>query len=119
VMVNFVPGFVSQRLLDAQRNNAPQEEQTALLNAITVQDVVDHIEHIARVAGKAHVGFGSDLDGFGPVAPALSDVTVFPHIVDALGERGWTDMELSDLMSGNILRVMRSAEATASALSSK
>ena len=57
VMVNFYPQFV-----------------TCSANA-TLADVADHIDHIGRVAGRDHVGFGSDFDGIESVPIGLEDVT--------------------------------------------
>lgn len=116
LLVTFVPAFLSQRLLDAQRAAAPPAEQAALLATVGVEDVVAHIEHVARVAGRAHVGFGADLDGFDGPAPALASVAAYPTVVDALAQRGWRADELAALMSGNVLRVMRAAEAVAAEL---
>jgi membrane dipeptidase len=77
--------------------------------------VADHVEHVATVAGRAHVGIGSDFDGnrFWPME--LEDVGDFPNLFAELVERGWGDDDLAALAGGNVLRVMRAAEAAASA----
>jgi membrane dipeptidase len=77
--------------------------------------VADHVEHVARVAGRAHVGVGSDFDGNGFWPLDLYDVSCFPNLFAELVRRGWSDDDLSALAGGNVLRVMRQAEAVASA----
>jgi membrane dipeptidase len=77
--------------------------------------LADHVEHVARVAGRAHVGIGSDFDGnsFWPVD--LHDVSCFPNLFAELVRRGWNDDDLVALAGGNVLRVMREAESVARA----
>jgi membrane dipeptidase len=78
--------------------------------------VADHVEHVARVAGVEHVGIGGDYDGnqFWPMG--MEDVTSYPHLFAELIRRGWTDADLARLAGGNVLRVMREAEAVAARL---
>ena len=82
----------------------------------TLQDVVRHVEHIREVAGVEHVGLGGDYDGTATLPDGLEDVTGYPRLLAALAERGWSDEDLGRLTSGNILRVMRDAEAGARSL---
>ena len=80
----------------------------------TVADVADHIEHIAKVAGQDHVGIGSDFYGEGgAMAAELEDTSSFPNLFAELVRRGWSDQALIKLARGNLLRVMREAEAAA------
>lgn len=80
----------------------------------TVHDVVDHIEHIIKVAGIDHVGLGSDFDGI-PVTPRqLEDVSSYPVITQVLLDRGYSEPDIHKIMSGNILRVIQEAEKVAS-----
>ena len=55
----------------------------------SVHDVVDHIEHIIKVAGIDHVGLGSDYDGIGTVPRQLEDVSCYPYITQELLNRGY------------------------------
>ncbi|KAL0956212.1 hypothetical protein HGRIS_002369 [Hohenbuehelia grisea] len=92
VMVNFAPSFV-----------APPGKAT-------VSVVADHVEHIAKIAGKKHVGLGSDFDGI-PSGPAgLEDVSKYPALVAELLRRGWSKRELAGLTGANLLRVFEGAE---------
>jgi membrane dipeptidase len=85
---------------------------------IDVALVADHIEHIAKVAGHDHVGIGGDLDGidYDAAPPGLNSVGGYPLLFAELIRRGWSDADLAKLAGGNVLRVMRRAEAVAAAM---
>lgn len=78
-----------------------------------IHDLVDHIEHIAKTAGVEHVGIGSDYDGITMVPKQLEDVSTYPVITQELLNRGYGEADIHQIMSGNILRVMREAEKVA------
>lgn len=75
--------------------------------------VVDHIEHVIRVAGIDHVGLGSDFAGTRFMPEGLEDVAGFPRITVELARRGYTDEEIRKVLGANVLRVMARAEAVA------
>jgi membrane dipeptidase len=136
VMVNFYSGFVvpksaeiMAKMFDARRElraKFPNEEdyQRELKRwetanpypAGSIHDVIDHIDHIAKVAGVDHVGIGSDFDGITKVPAQLEDVSTYPLITQELLNRGWKASDIAKIMSGNILRVMRRAEEVAKEL---
>ena len=137
VMVNCVPDFVSDavwhwgaeknaeeaRLKVFHRDSKAEVEAglkaweaTHPRPAVTVATVADHIEHVAKVAGYDHVGIGADLDGI-PYTPAdLTGVQDYPYLFAELIRRGWSDENLQKLAGGNILRVLRQAEAVSRSL---
>ncbi len=78
--------------------------------AVTLDDLVRHIEHAVAVAGIDHVGIGCDLDGGGGMFPGLRDVADFPLITHALLARGWDEANLVKLWGGNTLRVLREVQ---------
>lgn len=90
VNVNFYPKF-----LDA---NYPAP--------MPLSKVIDHIEHIARVAGIEHVGLGSDFDGISAVPVGLEDVQAIRKIADALLDRGWSAAEIALVLGENMLRLL-------------
>ncbi|RMF77364.1 MAG: membrane dipeptidase [Planctomycetota bacterium] len=71
-----------------------------------VETLVDHIDHIARVAGIDHVGIGSDFDGIKTVPVGLDDVSCYPRITHALLERGYADGDIRKILGDNLLRVL-------------
>jgi membrane dipeptidase len=112
VMVTFVPSFINNEVKAFY--DIPEEEREGRdPPRATLADVADHIEHVRRVAGIAHVGVGSDFDGISTVPEGLEDVSTFPALFAELSRRGWTEDELSALAGANVLRAWREAEAVA------
>lgn len=79
----------------------------------TIHDLLDHIDHIAKVAGVQHVGLGSDYDGVSVLPTQLDDVSCYPYITQGLLDRGYTETEIQGILGGNLMRVFRRAEAVA------
>ena len=82
----------------------------------TVHDVVDHIEHIIKVAGIDHVGLGSDYDGISQCPLQLEDVSCYPYITQVLINRGYSREDIHKVLGGNLIRVMRETEKVANGL---
>ena len=142
VMVNFFAGYVSEPVnqwvadqsAETARYNSPpyaglyigQPERAAAALAAwekahprpsaTVSDVADHVEYIVKVAGIDHVGIGSDFDGIDITPDGLASVADYPNLFAELIRRGWSDAMLSKLAGGNLLRVLRKAEAVSIAM---
>jgi membrane dipeptidase len=83
----------------------------------TLHHVLDHIDHIVHVAGVDHVGLGSDFDGVNMLPAQLEDVSAYPLITQELHNRGYTEQEIHQIMSGNVMRVFRDTELVAKQLS--
>jgi membrane dipeptidase len=80
----------------------------------SIDDVLDHIEHVVRVAGIEHVGLGSDFDGVGDTLPTgLKDVAGYPNLIAGLITRGYSTREIELVLGENLLRVWTEAEAYA------
>lgn len=80
----------------------------------TVEDVADHIDHVVKLVGVDHVGFGSDFDGVGPTLPrGLEDVSRYPNLIRALLARGYSEQDIEKICGGNVLRVWRAVKAFA------
>ncbi len=133
VMVTFIPPFVSaetaawEKDLEARIQGIQSTAEMAALMAAheklhgpaphaTLVQVADHIEHVARVAGKDHVGIGSDFWGTPPMPDGLEDVSRFPYLFAELIRRGWSDADLAKLAGGNIVRTLAAAETVAARL---
>jgi membrane dipeptidase len=135
VMVNFYSGFVvpegaraMKRLFEVEkelRAKYPREEEFRVAltqwqreNRFpngTIHDVVDHIDHIVKVAGVDHVGLGSDFDGVNALPTQLEDVSCFPYITQELLNRGYSKKNILKILGGNLLRAFRRAEQVAKA----
>ena len=73
--------------------------------------LIDHIDHIAKVAGVDHVGLGSDFDGVSGATPqGVDSAADLPRITQALLDRGYTADDIRKILGGNILRVFRQVE---------
>ncbi len=70
----------------------------------TLEDLLDHIEHLAQVAGVEHVGIGSDFDGCWP-PPELDSGEKYPAITAGLLRRGWTPADIRKILGENFRRV--------------
>ncbi len=82
-----------------------------------VTDVADHIDHVVQLVGIDHVGLGSDFDGVGDSLPTgLKDVSQYPNLIRVLLERGYSDEDVTKILSGNLLRVWRAVETVAAEL---
>jgi len=137
LMMTFVPGFVSQTVAsynaqlsavrdsitkrfpndnDAQFKAAAAWRETHPTPAATIADVADHLDHIKKIAGAAHVGIGGDFDGITETVQGLEDVSTYPTLFAELLKRGWTDAELKGLAGENVLRVFTAAERVSARL---
>ncbi|MFL6673756.1 MAG: dipeptidase [Massilia sp.] len=132
VMVYYVPEFLNKQALawrtklgeripkgaSAAEAKAIKEayiKEVGPLPKVTVSDVADHIDHIAKVAGKDHVGIGADFCG-GSTPEGLKDVSTYPVLFAELIKRGWTDADLAKLAGDNLVRAFARAEQVAARL---
>ena len=67
--------------------------------------LIEHIEHVIKVAGIDHVGLGSDFDGVTSLPAGMEDVTKLPAITRALLERGYGESDVKKVLGGNFMRV--------------
>lgn len=136
VMINFFSGFVvpvgaraMQRMFKIGRELRkqypdPKDYQAAYSRWLdenpfprgTVRTVVDHIDHVVKVAGVDHVGIGSDYDGVSSLPKQLEDVSCYPYITQELLDRGYSEADIHKILGGNAIRVMREAERVAEQL---
>ncbi|KAB7644950.1 dipeptidase [Polymorphobacter fuscus] len=142
VMVNYAPGYVSRKRMEWEAAragvrasfNAPpysglyigqpdraaaaftEWEKANPMPAVTLAEVADHIDHLAKVAGHDHVGIGGDLDGIDTTPTGLEGVETYPALIAELLRRGWSDADAAKLAGGNILRVLEAAEKVAAGL---
>jgi membrane dipeptidase len=139
VQVNFYSGFLSQPYRDAQKALEPEMKKAVQdlkdrskaegkeISYIDIDKVqrqfadriprppfsvlIDHIDHIAKVAGVDHVGLGSDFDGVsGQLPEGLDSPADFPKITAALMERGYSAEDCRKILGGNLLRVFREVQ---------
>ena len=78
----------------------------------TVADFVDHIDHAVEIMGVDHVGISSDFDGGGGIE-GWNDASETFGVTLELVRRGYTEEQIAQFWSGNLLRVWREVERVA------
>jgi membrane dipeptidase len=81
----------------------------------TVKDFVDHIDYAVKLIGIDHVGISSDFDGGGGVDGWNGADETF-NVTLELVRRGYTEPQIAQLWSGNLLRVLDEVQAVAKKL---
>lgn len=136
IMINFGSSFVTKAagkwrtgltqvrkaLIEAEGEDSPKLEnfestyrQEVPYPYSTLDEVLDHIDHVVELVGIEHVGIGSDYDGVGDSLPiGLKDVASFPNLVQGLLDRQYSRSDIEKILSGNLLRVWTQVEAYAS-----
>ncbi len=139
VMVNYYSAFVDENWRKAYEAQAP--ERSAAIKAVEdkykdadpvtryresdkvakewaakiprppFSAIIDHIDHIAKVAGIDHTGLGSDFDGTPSMPEGLDSAADLPKITEALVRRGYTAAQIQKILGGNLMRVFREVEA--------
>jgi membrane dipeptidase len=141
VMVNFYDGFLDPRKVElAGRTRTVQEDLTKQFpndpkrvtdevekfrkandpGKTPMSVLIDHIDHIAKVAGIDHVGIGSDFDGvpLNGLPEGMEDISKLPNITYELMKRGYSDSDIKKVLGENFLRVMSQVERVASEMQS-
>jgi membrane dipeptidase len=101
-------------ILESQRINQ-EAMASGALPKVTWEKIVEHIDHVAKIAGVDHVGLGSDFDG-ATMPLGMEDASKLPKITDALLKKGYSDADVEKILGGNILRVMEAVEKVAKGL---
>ncbi len=85
---------------------------------VDVADFVDHIDYIKNKIGIDHVGISSDFDGGGGIE-GWQDASETANVTFELLKRGYSEAEITQIWSGNLLRVLDQVEAVAAQLQAK
>ena len=94
--------------LDADRI---ERQWAAKIPRPPLSSLIDHIDHVAKIAGIDHVGLGSDFDGVSGATPqGIDSAADLPKITQALLDRGYSADDIRKILGGNLLRVFREAE---------
>ena len=72
----------------------------------SLEDVVESIDHVYKLVGVDHIGFGSDFDGLGNSLPkGLKDVSMYPNIIEKLLKKNFSEKDIKKICSENLFRV--------------
>ena len=139
VQVNFFNGFIDENFRKAEEAQRPDQEAArqkyiaqmksegkevnyieldrierefiAKIPRPPLKSLIDHIDHIAKVAGVDHVGLGSDFDGVSGATPqGIDSAADLPKITQALLDRGYSAEDIHKILGGNLMRVFREVE---------
>jgi len=136
IQINYHVGFLSQEYADAAKarrdadsakfaevrklyanDEAKRREEIDRLNKeflaampkVTLDKIIEHIDHAVKIAGIDHVGLGSDFDG-ATMPEGMEDVSKLPHITEALLKKGYSEKDIEKILGGNLLRIMEQVE---------
>jgi len=120
---------LDKALQDSIRATGNLEKITALVDAkvetiadfpegVNVSDFVDHIDYLVGKIGLNHVGISSDFDGGGGVE-GWNDASETLNVTIELVRRGYTEAQIEQLWSGNLLRVLDEVQAVAKQIQSE
>jgi len=88
-----------------------EREWAAKIPRPPLKSLIDHIDHIAKVAGVDHVGLGSDFDGVAGATPqGIDSAADLPKITQALLDRGYSAADIHKILGGSVLRVFKEVE---------
>ena len=88
-----------------------EREWMAKIPRPPLKSLIDHIDHIAKIAGVDHVGLGSDFDGVSGATPqGIDSAADLPKITQALLDRGYSADDIKKILGGNLMRVFREVE---------
>ena len=139
VQVNFFNGFIDENFRKAEEAQRPDQEAArqkyiaqmksegkevnyieldrierefiAKIPRPPLKSLIDHIDHIAKVAGVDHVGLGSDFDGVSGATPqGIDSAADLPKITQELIDRGYSAEDIHKILGGNLMRVFREVE---------
>jgi membrane dipeptidase len=114
-----------QDAIDEKYKNDPErraEESDKLeaahpLPPLPISKLIDHIDHIVKVAGIDHVGIGADFDGANDMPEAAKDVSMLPNITYELLKRGYSERDIRKILGENFLRAFAEAERVSRTMS--
>jgi membrane dipeptidase len=147
VMVNFFPAFIDEQWRQAWNAQKPERQKAqdaleaeykakglpvpytasdkidrefaAKIGRAPFNSLINHFDHVIKIAGIDHVGIGTDFDGI-PVPPeGIDSAADLPKVTAALMARGYTAEDMKKLLGGNLLRVFRDVQAAAQNSNSK
>jgi len=136
IQINYGSSFITQAAQDKRQANTDKVAAYAKKNGLEqadeqlkayakkvskdnpiyadITEVIDHIDHVVKLAGIDHVGIGSDYDGVVDSLPyGLKDVSSYPNLIYHLLKRGYSDEDIAKICYKNVWRVWREVERVA------
>src|SRR5689334_22054523 len=111
---------IDEKYKDDPERRAEESDKLEAANplpSLPISKLIDHIDHIVKVAGIDHVGIGADFDGANDMPEGAQDVSMLPNITYELLKRGYSERDIRKILGENLLRVMTEAERVAHQMS--
>jgi len=104
---------INEKYKDDPERRAEESDKLEAANPLPplpISRLIDHIDHIVKVAGIDHVGIGADFDGANDMPEGARDVSMLPNITYELLKRGYNEGDIRKILGENLLRVFAEVE---------
>jgi membrane dipeptidase len=111
---------IDKKYKDDPERRAEESDKLEAANPLPplpISKLIDHIDHIVKVAGIDHVGIGADFDGANDMPEGAQDVSMLPNITYELLKRGYSERDIRKILGENLLRAFAEAERVARSMS--
>jgi len=111
---------IDEKYKDDPERRAEESDKLEAANPLPplpISKLIDHIDHIVKVAGIDHVGIGADFDGANDMPEGAQDVSMLPNITYELLKRGYSERDIRKILGENLLRAFAQAERVARTMS--
>jgi len=111
---------IDEKYKDDPERRAEESDKLEAANPLPplpISKLIDHIDHIVKVAGIDHVGIGADFDGANDMPEGAQDVSMLPNITYELLKRGYSERDIRKILGENLLRVFAEAERVSRTMS--
>ena len=111
---------INEKYKDDPERRAEESDKLEAANPLPplpISKLIDHIDHIVKVAGIDHVGIGADFDGANDMPEGARDVSMLPNITYELLKRGYSEKDIRKILGENLLRVLGEVERVSLSMS--
>ena len=111
---------INEKYKDDPERRAEESDKLEAANPLPplpISKLIDHFDHIVKVAGIDHVGIGADFDGANDMPEGAQDVSMLPNITYELLKRGYSERDIRKVLGENFLRAFAEAERVSRGMS--
>src|SRR5262245_19385076 len=111
---------INEKYKDDPERRAEESDKLEAANPLPplpISKLIDHFDHIVKVAGIDHVGIGADFDGANDMPEGARDVSMLPNITYELLKRGYSERDIRKVLGENLLRVFGEVERVSLSMS--
>jgi membrane dipeptidase len=111
---------INEKYKDDPERRAEESDKLEAANPLPplpISKLIDHIDHIVKVAGIDHVGIGADFDGANDMPEGARDVSMLPNITYELLKRGYSERDIRKILGENLLRAFAEVERVSLSMS--